>query len=159
MLSNKPYLMRAFYDWIVDSQCTPILVLDATNPRCQVPEEFIEGGEIVFNISPVAVRDLNVSNKAVEFKASFNGVINIISAPIKAVLAVYAEENGEGLFFDGDEDGADDDHHEDTVVQLRAIDGTGSALKNADADDSSSRMPPPGESPAAKGKPFLKLIE
>lgn len=155
MLSNKPYLMRAFYDWIVDSQCTPILVLDATNPRCQVPEEFIEGGEIVFNIAPVAIRDLNISNKAVEFKASFNGVIHIISAPIRAVLAVYAEENGEGLFFDGDEDDASE--HDDTVVQLRAIEG--SKASDDDDDMPTPNMVPPSESPAAKGKPFLKLIE
>lgn len=157
MLSNKPYLMRAFYEWIVDSQCTPILVLDATNPRCQVPEEFIEGGEIVFNIAPVAVRDLAITNKAVEFKASFNGIINIISAPIRAVLAVYAEENGEGLFFDGDEDN-DGDSQDDTIVQLRAIDGSKSLQSDGDDLDTPNAMlsPPPS---AAKGKPFLKLVE
>jgi len=148
MLSNKPYLMRAFYDWIVDSQCTPILVLDATNPRCQIPDDFVEGGEIVFNISPIAVRDLKITNRTVEFKASFGGIINVISAPIKAVLAIYAEENGEGLFFDGDEEG-DEDSGEDNIVQLKAVDG-----KNPQ-----SMMPPPSERTASKGKPFLKLIE
>ena len=66
--------------------------------------DYAEGGEIVFNISPTAVRDLKISNELVEFKASFSGVIHLISAPIKAVLAVYAEENGEGLFFDAEDD-------------------------------------------------------
>jgi stringent starvation protein B len=150
MLSNKPYLMRAFYEWIVDSKCTPILVLDATNQQCKVPDEFIEGGEIVFNVSPVAVRDFAITNKSVEFKASFDGVIHIISAPIRAVFAIYAEENGEGLFFDGDEDEQDDDS-DDTVVQLRSIEGK--------SDDETGSMPPPTESMASKGKPFLKLVE
>ncbi len=79
MLSNRPYLLRAFYQWIVDSGCTPILVLDANNPRCKVPMDYAEGGEIVFNISSSAVRDLKMLNEAVEFKASFSGVIHIIS--------------------------------------------------------------------------------
>src|SRR3990167_4165222 len=109
MISNRPYLLRAFYQWIADSGCTPILVIDANNPRCKVPKDYVEGGEIVFNISKAAIRDLKMLNDLIEFKASFSGVIHMISAPIKAILAIYAEENGEGIFFDGedDEDGGD----------------------------------------------------
>src|SRR3990167_8752300 len=104
MLSNRPYLLRAFYQCIVDSACTPILVVDANHPRCKIPQDYAEGGEIVFNISSVAVRDWKIGNESVEFKASFSGVIHLISAPIQAVLAIYAEENGEGIFFDAEED-------------------------------------------------------
>ena len=100
MLSNRPYLLRAFYQWIVDSACTPIIVIDAKNPRSKVPQDFVEGGEIVFNISSNAIRDLKMTNDAVEFKASFSGIVHIVSAPIGAILSVYAEENGEGIFFD-----------------------------------------------------------
>jgi stringent starvation protein B len=157
MLSNKPYLMRAFYEWIIDSKCTPILVLDATNPHCNVPEQFIEGGEIVFNISPVAIRDFVITNKTVDFKASFDGVIHIISSPIRAVLAVYAEENGEGLFFDGDDEEDDDTNGKDTVVKLRTVENSGSAID--DDEDGPGSMPPPTESSANKSKPFLKLVE
>lgn len=102
MLSNKPYLIRAFYEWIVDSQSTPLLVVDATMPRCNVPQEYVENGEIILNISPDAIRDLKVSRHLVEFKASFSGIAHLISVPVKAVLAVYAEENGQGMFFDID---------------------------------------------------------
>src|SRR3990167_11401599 len=104
MLSNRPYLLRAFYQWIVDSECTRILVIDVNHPRARVPMEYADGVEIVFNVSPTAVRDLKISNELVEFKASFSGVIHIISAPTQAVLAIYAEENGEGIFFDAEED-------------------------------------------------------
>lgn len=100
MLSNKPYLIRAFFDWIVDSKCTPLLVADATMPRCNVPQEYVENGEIILNISPDAVRDLKISANLIEFKASFSGVAHIISVPVRAVLAIYAEENGQGMFFD-----------------------------------------------------------
>ncbi len=141
MLSNKPYLLRAFNEWIVDSACTPIIVFDAMNPRCKIPMDLAENGEIVFNISPSAIRDLKLTNEAVEFKASFSGVIHIISAPINAVLAIYAEENGEGLFFDADED--------------EAADG---AMMNANSLPSFSRETGAGDV-AGKNKPFLTLVE
>ncbi|EKD69768.1 MAG: Stringent starvation protein B [uncultured bacterium] len=145
MLSNRPYLLRAFNEWIIDSACTPILVLDATNPRCKIPQEYVDGGEIVFNISPSAVRDLRITNEAIEFKASFSGIIHIITAPIKAILAIYAEENGEGIFFDAEEDDG-----ESGMVQLKAIDNT--------AADTLQQNIASVES-AAKSKPFLKLVE
>lgn len=104
MLSNKPYLIRAFYEWIVDSGCTPYLVINANFPRTNVPQDFIENGEITLNVSPTAIRDLKMSNDVVEFRASFSGVVHIISAPVKAVLAVYAQENQQGMFFDYEED-------------------------------------------------------
>lgn len=143
MLSNRPYLLRAFYQWICDSGCTPILVVDATNPRCKVPLDYAEGGEIVFNISSNAIRDLKMLNDVVEFKASFNGVIHVVSAPIKGILAIYAEENGEGLFFDAEEDDADQG------VQLKSIDGSFSGVESADA--SAETM--------TRSKPILKLVE
>ena len=100
MFSNKPYLIRAFYEWIIDNACTPYLVVNATYPRCNVPDEHVENGEITLNISPTAIRDLKITNELVEFRASFSGVVHIISAPVKAVLAIYAHENQQGMFFD-----------------------------------------------------------
>jgi stringent starvation protein B len=118
MLSNKPYLIRAFYEWIVDSQSTPLLVVDATMPRCNVPQEYVENGEIILNISPDAIRDLKVSRHLVEFKASFSGIAHLISVPVRAVLAVYAEENGQGMFFDIEsEDESESETETNTSVQ------------------------------------------
>jgi len=109
MLSNKPYLIRAFYEWIIDSKCTPFIVINAIHARSKIPQEFVEDGQITLNISPDAIRDLKMGNEFVEFRASFSGVVHIISAPIKAVLAVYAHENGQGMFFDFEEDDNDGD--------------------------------------------------
>ena len=58
MISNRPYLLRAFHEWIVDSDCTPIIVFDANNPRCKMPKDYAEGGEIVFNISYKGVKEI-----------------------------------------------------------------------------------------------------
>ncbi|MBA3660254.1 MAG: ClpXP protease specificity-enhancing factor [Gammaproteobacteria bacterium] len=146
MLSNRPYLLRAFYQWILDSACTPILVIDANHPRSKIPKDYAEGGEIVFNISSVAVRDLKMLNDVIEFKASFSGVIHIISAPIAAILAVYAEENGEGIFFDPD----DEDTSDRTIVPLKSIEGY--AKEDYEKTISSQDR-------VTKSKPFLKLVE
>ena len=144
MLSNRPYLLRAFYEWIVDSELTPILVLEANHPRLKAPQDFAEDGEIVFNISASAIRDLKMTNDFVEFKAAFSGVIHFIHAPIGAILAIYAEENGEGIFFDADEDlgGA-----QSSITPLKA-------LKNINSD-----MTPPEVLSKSNVKPFLKLVE
>lgn len=104
MLSNKPYLIRAFYEWIIDSACTPYILVNAAVPYCKVPQEFVENNEITLNISPDAIRDLKVTKDLLEFRASFSGVVHIISVPIKAVLAIYAHENQQGMFFDYEED-------------------------------------------------------
>lgn len=105
MLSNKPYLVRAFYEWIVDSACTPFIIVNAIYPHCKVPQQHIdENGQITLNVAPGAVRDLKIGNEFIEFRASFSGIVHLISAPIKAVLAVYAQENGQGMFFDFEED-------------------------------------------------------
>ncbi|MES2218779.1 MAG: ClpXP protease specificity-enhancing factor [Pseudomonadota bacterium] len=142
MLSNKPYLIRGFYEWIVDSRCTPLLVVDATQPRCNVPQEYVENGEIILNVSPDAIRDLKVSPNVVEFKASFSGIAHLISVPIRAVLAVYAEENGQGMFFDVEnEEEADSNWSETAELETVEADG-GSGLPNQD-----------------KRKPHLKLVE
>lgn len=148
MLSNRPYLLRAFHQWIVDSDCTPILVLDANNPRCKIPKDFAEDGEIVFNISTSAIRDLKIANDVVEFKAAFSGVIHLISAPIKAVLAIYAEENGEGLFLDAEENEGDEG-----LMQLKNMEDVVSDSMPKDITSA------PGEVAAGKNKPFLTLIE
>lgn len=108
MLSNKPYLVRAFYEWIVDSACTPFVVINAIFPHCKVPQQHIdENGQITLNIAPDAVRDLKMTNEFIEFRASFSGVVHFVTAPIKAVLAVYAQENGQGMFFDFEDEVAE----------------------------------------------------
>ena len=44
-----------------------------------------------------------MSNDAITFSARFGGVAKEIYVPIRAVLGIYARENGQGLFFDPSE--------------------------------------------------------
>ncbi len=100
---TRPYMARAIYEWIVDNNLTPYLLVDATRPNTMVPEQFIQDGQIVLNIVPHAVHALNIGNDVISFSARFGGVSRDIYVPMEAVLGIYARENGQGLFFDPNE--------------------------------------------------------
>lgn len=129
MLPQKPYLVRAYYEWIVDSNCTPYLLVDATVQGAELPQEYVEDGEIVLDISAKAVTQLNISNHKVEFQATFGGIPKSIVAPMRAILAVYANENGRGMVFNLEEDGDDDPFPEEEEGSEKSGKGTGSDKK------------------------------
>lgn len=109
MISNRPYLIRAINEWLLDSQCTPHLLVNAEAPGVDVPQEHIQEGKIVLNIGPQAVEGLRISNEEVTFLARFSGASRLISLPVSAVLAIYAKENGRGMMFnEADEPEPDD---------------------------------------------------
>jgi stringent starvation protein B len=104
MNSSRPYLLRAFYEWIVDNDCTPYIVVNADMPGTDVPRDYVEDGRIVLNVAPGAVRSLLMQNDHLEFQARFAGVPFSISSPMRAVTAIYAKENGRGMVFKEDEE-------------------------------------------------------
>ncbi|MDN6179566.1 MAG: ClpXP protease specificity-enhancing factor [Halomonas subglaciescola] len=97
--SSRPYLARALYEWLLDNDLTPHLVVDASWPGVEVPRQFVQHGQIVLNASPTAVRDFFMENQAIGFSARFGGQPMRIMIPIEALLAVYASENGAGMVF------------------------------------------------------------
>lgn len=111
MTPSRPYIMRALYEWIVDNGCTPYLLVDASIRGVDVPRQYVKDGQIVLNISPSAVIDLNISNELVYFNGRFGGVPTDISVPVNAVVGIYARENGQGMVFEAEESpgGPDDD--------------------------------------------------
>jgi len=100
MTSTKPYLIRAFNEWILDNQLTPYLLINAEAARVYVPKEYVEEGKIVLNITPGIVSALSITDEIVEFDARFSGRLKHIYAPVSAVLAIYAKENGQGMAFE-----------------------------------------------------------
>lgn len=105
--SNRPYLIRALYEWLVDNGLTPHLLVDAEQKGVVVPGQYIEQGRIVLNINPSAVRGLSLGNDLISFNARFGGSPMDVMVPPSAVLGIYARENGHGMLFP--EDGPDDD--------------------------------------------------
>jgi stringent starvation protein B len=104
MNSSRPYLMRAIYEWIVDNQMTPYLLVNAEYPHVQVPVEHVNNGKIILNIAPEAVQNLDMSGSEVSFNARFSGKPRHVSVPVAAALAIYARENGRGMVFNDEDD-------------------------------------------------------
>ncbi|MFL1404066.1 ClpXP protease specificity-enhancing factor [Marinobacter sp. M1N3S26] len=137
MTSSRPYLVRAFNEWILDNHCTPHIVVDASIQGVQVPADHVANGQIVLNISPSAVKALAIGDEALEFSARFGGVPMQVYIPLPAVMAIYARENGEGMVF-GSEPGSPDP------------DGGKSRESERDTKDDSGRP---------SGRPSLKVVK
>ena len=105
MTSNRPYLLRALYEWITDNDLTPHILVDAEVDGVNVPEHVVQQGKVVLNISPVAVRELEMGNDWLVFTSRFSGKSHLIHIPVSAVIAVYARENGQGMMFTQDDGG------------------------------------------------------
>lgn len=129
MVSTKPYLMRAIYQWCADGGFTPYLSV-AVDDKCQVPMEHVKDGEIVLNIGAAATPNLNIDNEWVSFSARFGGVAREVFVPVGAVVGIYAKENGQGLFFGKEE-----------------------------AESAPGEAPPPGDGGPKRGKPALKVVK
>lgn len=131
MTPSRPYIMRALFEWIVDNGCTPYVLVDATRGDVLVPEQYVKDGQIVLNISPSAVMDLNISNDAMAFNGRFGGVATDVYVPVNAVIGIYARENGQGMVFEPEEGD----------------------------DEPPPGSEPPGPAGKAEGRPSLKIVK
>ena len=145
MTPNRPYLLRAFFDWIVDNECTPHLVVDAGFANVQVPTQFVQDGQIVLNISPSAVTQFSLDLTQLSFSARFGGQPMQVYVPLGAVLAIYARENGEGTVFTADEFLEDED---DFVPELESVDPSAEFIDET-----------PPEKPEKKKGSHLRVIK
>ena len=105
MTTTRPYLIRAINEWACENDLTPHLLVNALAEGVIVPTQFIKDGQIVLNISPSAAQNIELGNDWVLFNARFSGQAMNIEVPVNAVLAIYARENGQGIFFP-EEDGS-----------------------------------------------------
>ncbi|HLD84301.1 MAG TPA: ClpXP protease specificity-enhancing factor [Coxiellaceae bacterium] len=109
MTPSRPYFIRAVYEWITDNGLTPHMLVDASKPGVSVPQQHVKDNKIVLNIAAEAVTNLSMANDWVNFNARFSGVAHRIRLPVLAIMAIYAVENGRGMFFDQEEPTGDDD--------------------------------------------------
>lgn len=142
MRSNQPYLLRAFYDWIVDNQCTPYIIVDAFHESTAVPQEFVKDGQIVLNIAPRAVTNFDMSGDAITCSSRFGGVPVELFLPFSAVLGIYAQENGKGMMFDFED-------NNDPTPPPSPINKPDLAKKSASSESSDQ----------SKSKPSLRVVK
>jgi stringent starvation protein B len=148
-ISNKPYLLRALYEWCVDNGYTPHLAVKVDS-HSQVPTEHVRNGEITLNIGPGAVHKLQMGNEAVEFSARFGGVARHISVPVANVYALYARETGHGMTFEVELPKPS----VQSLAELEPVSGGPSATLPVPAEDGTPEPPKP---PA--GKPTLRRVK
>jgi len=116
--STRPYLIRALYDWCSENGFTPYVAVKV-DASVQVPREYVQGGEIVLNVSMDATSSLKLGNEFIEFKARFGGKPRDIMVPIHRVMAIYARENGQGMAFPV----SDDDAPTTTLTAVQSNEG------------------------------------
>lgn len=139
MSSSRPYLIRSLYEWILDNQCTPYVLVNAEYPDTVVPQAFVEAGQIVINLSPNAIRHLEMDNDKICFDGRFGGVAQQVWLPSQAVMAIYARENGQGMVFEVDP----------------------APLPPSSASTSATTAAAPGKGPAGSkpARPALKVVK
>lgn len=103
MTSSKPYLLRALYEWILDNENTPYILVDTGSDQVLIPRGISSDGKVVLNLAPAAIQDLEMTNEHISFSARFNGAAEQIFCPVASLLAIYARENGEGMMFPAEE--------------------------------------------------------
>ncbi len=157
MNSSRPYILRALHEWIVDNECTPHILVDVNYPQVKVPPGYAADGQIVLNAAPAAVRYFTVDNQAISFEARFSGAPFSLYVPIDAVLAIYANENGQGMFFDARSDVQAEDEllvsdASKTDEQPPVLHAVDTVSAPTDPDDE-----PP--TPPTAGRPSLRIIK
>lgn len=99
----RPYIYHAYYQWILDSECTPYLLVNCGYPDVDVPQEFVRDGKIILNISPRSIGEYAVDDEAISFSARFHGEVRRLYIPFGAAEAVYAQETEVGVKFQDEE--------------------------------------------------------
>jgi stringent starvation protein B len=169
-ISTKPYMLRAIYEWCTDSGFTPYLAVKV-DASTTVPLEFVKKGEIVLNISYGATSGLKMDNDAIHFRARFGGVSREIYVPVHNVLAIYANENGQGMAFEVTTPSADATPSPATAAQAPQLAPAAaptpppalSAVPSGDQDAkpaTASSSPDGNDEPPKKGgRPTLTVIK
>lgn len=159
MKPRRPYLVRAYYDWLLDNNLTPHLVVDAMLPGVQVPMDFVRDGQIVLNIAPRAVGNLELGNDAIRFNARFGGIPQQVDVPMAAVLALYARENGAGTLFEPEVayDLPDEDEFAAAVEEEASANAEPNLVlvEELAGDDNG----PDDEPPRPRGRPTLRVVK
>lgn len=152
MSPTRPYLVRAIYDWILDNRCTPYLLIDAGAPGVRVPRQAIKDGRVVLNIAPHAVDRLELGLEEIRFNARFSGVSQSIGVPAEAVLAIYAQENGQGMMFPAEE------REDDGSLSENAPAPSGEATQASSevADGPRDEAPAPAQE---RARPALRIVK
>jgi stringent starvation protein B len=136
--ARRPYLLRALYDWILDSDEVPNILVDTES------DDVVLDGQIFLTFSPVAVRGLSITDDFLMCEGRFSGRSFEVILPMQSIRAIYCRGSGQGLAFED----------EDYPIEIESENIT--AFKPVGPSDIEDDEPP-----APKGgpsKPSLRLV-
>ncbi|QFT85667.1 Stringent starvation protein B [Halomonas sp. THAF12] len=159
MQSSRPYIARALYEWLLDNELTPYIVVDAEQAGVEVPRQFVQNGQIVLNLGVSAIRDLSMTNEAIAFSARFGGQPTQIMVPTEALIAIYARENGVGMVF-GHEPVMPAEDVNDVADEAPEDEAPGlSSVENVEPDDGEADAGGEPDEAPKKGRPSLRVVK
>lgn len=103
--SKNPYFIRAIYQWIVDGGATPYIKINLNYPGVRVPEFLRRDKQgkpasfVILNVAMRATSNLSMENEEITFSTRFSQASHNIVIPTGAVMAIYAQETGDGMAF------------------------------------------------------------
>ncbi len=130
MKPQRPYLLRALYEWLIDSGDVPYVLVDASGDEVRVPLEHVKDGQIVLNLGPDAVRDLVLEQDYVMCSSRFRGQAFELYLPMSNIRAIYGRDTHEGMVFP-DED----------IASRQRSDDTTAAVAKQDEEDKGGKPP------------------
>jgi len=149
MTSNKPYIVRAFYQWITDNELTPYVVVDVNVYGVLVPISYVNDGQIILNVSSSAVGTIGLGDDNIEFSARFGGKLEHIVVPYGAIAAIYAKENGAGTSL-----AIEHPPEQDTEGSSIALSSVDSEAQTDDTTNNDER-----DTAKKKGRASLKVVK
>lgn len=160
---KRPYLLRAYYEWIVDNGMTPHILVDARSDQVSVPRQFVKDGSIVLNVSMTAANNLMMDNDKMTFSARFGGKAFSIWLPMWSIMAIYPRETQDALYFPPEEyaegmEAPEPEAPASSPVALATVAGTVVAgdAGSPDGDSTGQDEPPP---PKPTKRPALRVVK
>ena len=97
----KPYIFRAYLDWINKSNKTPHILVNANIKGVIVPTKYIdEFGNIQFNIASECTHNYQDDGLFICFTTDFQGVAFDVKLPYQSITGIYTKEDLELIELD-----------------------------------------------------------
>lgn len=152
--SNTKYLFNAIYEWLVDNDQTPYIIVNLNYPGVRCPPQFKQDS-LTLNVSMTAAKHLHVGQDALTFGAGFQGKHYDLYIPLGALISIFGRESGEGMQLNLPD--ADKQRRVSPPLSPSATAEQEQAIKDYSpaSTDNSNSTPPPRPS----GKPTLRVVK
>ena len=89
----NPYIFKAYYDYIVDNEDIPHLLVNPKYKGVVLPKQFTSTEELVLSISPAATHDFFIGKSGLSFDTRFSGKTFSVYLPYGCIQELIATES------------------------------------------------------------------